>query len=296
MKIEALRNHSRARNPDVEAKVAFTLVELLVVIAIIAILASLLLPTLNSAKSSARNANCKSNFRQIFLALQMYADDARMFPHRVCGLLDQGMSYPDHPDVFWFDALIPYSANSWTGRLYRCPDYAGVTKDGDRFNVLYPGIPLGSYGYNCYGTGWATLIPPRQPLGLGQEYWSGLIVTPDMIREPSDMIALGDTTLLWEADLSMWGSPTKGGTFGLLDLTFGMGRAIINQSVKGWPGTFDFGMADKVTKRRHRGRYNITFCDGHVEGVKRELLFDRADSNLRRWNNDHEPHGDIISD
>jgi len=53
----------------------FTLIELLVVIAIVALLLSILVPSLRKAKAAARRVVCSHNLRQVALAVDMYAHD-----------------------------------------------------------------------------------------------------------------------------------------------------------------------------------------------------------------------------
>jgi prepilin-type N-terminal cleavage/methylation domain-containing protein/prepilin-type processing-associated H-X9-DG protein len=64
------QHHNRLRG--------FTLAELMIVVSIIAILISLLLPSLTAAKSAARTAMCASNMRQLFIGIRTATVDSRL--------------------------------------------------------------------------------------------------------------------------------------------------------------------------------------------------------------------------
>ncbi len=65
----------------------FTLIELLVVISIIALLLSILVPSLSRVKEMARRTRCRSNFHSIGISFSMYAaGNNNVFPPQFAGL------------------------------------------------------------------------------------------------------------------------------------------------------------------------------------------------------------------
>ena len=76
---------------------AFTLVELLVVIGIIALLITILLPALGQAKRKAQAVACMSNIKQIYTAMQMFAQDNKGQLPRPYLVGECAMSSPTDP-------------------------------------------------------------------------------------------------------------------------------------------------------------------------------------------------------
>jgi prepilin-type N-terminal cleavage/methylation domain-containing protein/prepilin-type processing-associated H-X9-DG protein len=140
-------------------RAGFTLVELLVVIGIIALLISILLPTLNAARSSAKSIVCASNLRQLSLGFIVYANDFEgSLPPGSTAQFTGGAITGDWAP-FWYDRVFEYidlAEDAGTGTFNR-GDY------GDAF--ICPDAYLNA-GYMHYGVH-PRLSPRQGPPGFG---------------------------------------------------------------------------------------------------------------------------------
>jgi prepilin-type N-terminal cleavage/methylation domain-containing protein len=220
----------------------FTLIELLVVIAIIALLLSILLPSLNAAKRLTKRLVCQSNLKQLAVAWHLYLDD--------------------HDGVFYRGVNTNHLFGGWygTGDWANDPD--------DRPLNEHIGLPLkiktaeGAKAYRCPADDGGILDIPEQVKAyqhFGNSYQTNIIlVGPTSIGDgPPELTELHDAINGQIENLKLSHVSTKWSYVPLM-------------GDNNWMEEWDPLYTQKHSKAWH-GKplyHNLAFLDAHVEFIE----------------------------
>lgn len=268
-RIETLKSDEWVRTTQI---VAFTLIELLVVIGIIGIMASLALAGIIGAQRQTKSAVCMNNLKQQGVILSDFVSEHSRYP--------LFFVYPGQ------SARFPENVGSWIGTLFldrlktEAPkgsrdDWKGLLRcpTGRKPLEFRPNQGYAHFGYNADG-----LVGPNKVgnLGLGGAGALGESenrpVRENEVIVPSAMAAIGDGVIGWGQTLQ--------------DGLSKIGR--LSDAVA-TPESYS------RVRKRHGGKLNLVFCDGHVESIKIQQLFESIDTEaLALWNRDHLPHAERL--
>jgi prepilin-type N-terminal cleavage/methylation domain-containing protein/prepilin-type processing-associated H-X9-DG protein len=258
------RIHLPFRDPRRRAARGFTLVELLVVIGIIALLISILLPSLNNARRQARTVRCLANLKTIGHGFQMYAQQYKsMWPAAVHERTATHIPIDD--ERRWSDLLAEFVSSDRSmathtnianirqnSVLWGCPEW-NFTDEFDPNNIVH--TLRNGYGMNYYpsyfedGGKLENLAYVRGPDKVGRYPKMGAYTKASQRGLVGDAIThvigtpptFGPTAMWWPFD-------TPFGSFQMDSIRHGRR-----------------GMTKSESYRSKA--LNMLFCDGHAETI-----------------------------
>jgi prepilin-type processing-associated H-X9-DG protein/prepilin-type N-terminal cleavage/methylation domain-containing protein len=246
-------------------RVGFTLTELLVVIAVIAALVAMILPVSRAVKQRAKAVMCKSNLKQLSMALTVYEHENGTFPYA----FDRtninppptgyaGIGTFDFRGWWWFHFLTATLGKDFEKEtVLWCPSRK-IRESSSKANILCE-----NYGVN------RAICKDAQERGNNEFF--GAPLSLDQIPHPARTLLMIDSGY---SLISWWGTTNATAPGRPFENPMRTGAFYVPGSAINKEREISPGFESDALDGRHPNRtVNVVFADGHSARLKADDLF-----------------------